>query len=288
MNYPPPLVSELAFPHWFLVMLAPGVVRSFRSLGCAAHVGAEAKIKKITARLAEPSNSYNALFAQRPPGLQSFVVFLLLLLKSAMDNEHTSRVAILSLNSVPVDTETTDLPECAKEVVRVSSKVHYIQALTSIAVSLHLLTLLDGNLDAVSVYLGLIAISQLMFSEAKEFFFFDKIVTDNPMRNMVVQMFNSSRSDNDADCAICLESIREAEWIYPIPCRHRFHRWCLMKSVQNPGHCKRCPRLTPQCPGGRCPMCRALFSTPFLCDVCQHTQRELATCPGSSSDGKPT
>ncbi|KAJ4505449.1 hypothetical protein HRR78_007703 [Exophiala dermatitidis] len=62
----------------------------------------------------------------------------------------------------------------------------------------------------------------------------------------------SAREVEGHDCAICqIDRIGDAEWIYDLPCRHQFHKGCLVKwliELEQPG----------------CPLCRDVIAQEML------------------------
>ncbi|KAL2426389.1 hypothetical protein ABEF95_001285 [Exophiala dermatitidis] len=62
----------------------------------------------------------------------------------------------------------------------------------------------------------------------------------------------SAREVEGHDCAICqIDRIGDAEWIYDLPCRHQFHKGCLVKwliELEQPG----------------CPLCRDMIAQEML------------------------
>ncbi|ETN37030.1 uncharacterized protein HMPREF1541_08018 [Cyphellophora europaea CBS 101466] len=127
--------------------------------------------------------------------------------------------------------------------------------------------------QAALIYVALVIIAQLMMVESREHRFFSIWAFGNPLKASPLQRFDASKSGNGYDCAICWERIGETEWIYPIPCEHQFHRWCLINWLRRPRGCKRCAE--PRGRGGNCPLCRADVLPPALCEDCVAERRTL-------------
>lgn len=97
----------------------------------------------------------------------------------------------------------------------------------------------DGNGDifAALYFLLLFMMEQYRFLEIQDACILEE--QEGVMAQFRLTGFKPSNEKDEQngvghDCAICqLEPIGMGEWIYDLPCKHEFHRWCLVNWLVN-------------------------------------------------------
>ncbi|ETI25966.1 hypothetical protein G647_02743 [Cladophialophora carrionii CBS 160.54] len=110
------------------------------------------------------------------------------------------------------------------------------------------MAVLDGDLLPAMYFLTLFLLEQYRFLELQEAYIFDnhnhamKLCPKVPF--MPHRSPTGSQAEHGYDCAICqVDPIGIFEEVYKLPCKHQFHRWCLINWLCHMGKSK-------------CPMCR--------------------------------
>jgi RING-H2 zinc finger domain len=126
----------------------------------------------------------------------------------------------------------------------------FLHMALTLALSLHILRLTPQGLGAFALFYGLRVLYQYHQLEILEEGAFN--TTDNPFRGLYEAQFIPS-PDQGYDCSVYqIEQIGEAEWLYFLPCRHQFHKYCLVKWLETALTCPLCRRTIV----GRSPVAR--------------------------------
>ena len=139
---------------------------------------------------------------------------------------------------------------------------------------------LDGDILSALYFLALYLLEQFQFLDIQEAHVFD--MQGQAMKYCPMTTFaprhdcGTFQAGRGHDCAICqLESIGWVEQVYRLPCKHQFHRWCLIEWLTRGDT-------------SRCPLCRAtIVRIPYpnpLCQIAGQDCPPLGTTPGARSD----
>lgn len=185
---------------------------------------AAGKIRAILDRLREPAASYNTLICGDAFISQAMSIFIVLQLAATADLIRLWEAE----SSLQHNLEEQDNPEGDRSRFRRQRRIQLARSimnvLFTIAVTLHLTRVLAPELsEAAALLMALTAASHLVLLEAREQDIF-LARTSPPLRSLPLIRFDPLRAGNGHDCPICQDDIGEQEWIYPLPCKHQFHR----------------------------------------------------------------
>lgn len=189
-----------------------------------ARYSAAGKIGAVLDRLQEPAASYNRLICCDTFISQATSVFLVLQLVAAADSIKLWE-AETSLLQSPVEQDGSNGEDQSRyrRQIRIQLARSFAEALFTMAITLYLAQILGPESLEGAALIGLTATSHLVLLETREQDIF-QAWTSNPLRSSPLTRFNPLRAGNGHDCPICQDEIGEQEWVYPLPCKHQFHR----------------------------------------------------------------
>lgn len=214
----------LYLPNTASVALHHRTTQTVPAQALTASFTAGSKFRIILDRLQDPSASYNRLInpsSMVDKAIAVFVVFHIVtitdhtkLIEAEMQLEHDQAVQ----HRLDAETLNNSISSCTNTHLNAAC----IQAYVIIWITIALVLVEYGDLVAACVALP--ALAELVSVESRELSFHNLFASSGPLRGSSLTMFDASKTEDGFDCVICQEVIGEAEWIYPIPCQHQFHR----------------------------------------------------------------